>query len=338
VPGLGVSQQERRAADVPSRVADNLFWLGRHAERAEQTIRLLRAIVACMTSEDTTEQTPELTGLLTVLVRLGLLPARFEHPQPLHALEQELIALLFKDASQQVGLRRTLMELRSNATAVRDRLSADTWRILTQVRQDFQLRHGRIQLDDVLLHLNRMITDLAAFSGMEMENMTRGHGWRFLDMGRRLERALNLGELLATTLTAVPSPTTMLTPLLGIADSAMTYRRQYFAQPMLGPVLDLLLADPGNARSLAFQASVLNDHIAQLPHDAAAPSPTREQRHVAQVVTLLANADLDLLAQPDADGRYPALVQLLHAITDDLRGLSDTITHYYFSHVEQRVS
>ena len=337
-PPIPAIHRERRSGDLPSRVADNLFWLGRHAERAEHTVRLLRALVACMTEEDTTEQTPEVAGLLLVLIRLGLLPARLEQPQPLHVLEQDLLSLLFKDSSQQVGLRRTLMELRANAAAVRDRLSTDTWRILNQVRQDFRLRHGRIQLDDVLLHLNRMIADLAAFSGMEMENMTRGHGWRFLDMGRRLERALNLGELLAATLTVAPSPPAMLAPLLDIADSAMTYRRQYFAQPMLGPVLDLLLADPANARSLAFQSGVLTEHIAQLPYDKAAPLPTREQRQIAQVSSLLAGADLDALTQPDFDNRYPALVSLLHAIADDLRVLSDTITHYYFSHVEQRVS
>ena len=91
-------------------------------------------------------------------------------------------------------MRQTLNELRRIATAVRDRLSADTWRILNQLQQDFRLRHGRIQFDDVLVHLNRMITDLAAFSGMEMENMTRGHGWRFLDVGRRLERSVNVIE------------------------------------------------------------------------------------------------------------------------------------------------
>ena len=151
-------------------------------------------------------------------------------------------------------MRETLEELRRIASNVRDRLSIDTWRILNQLRQDFRLRHGRMQLDDALLQLNRMITDLAAFSGMEMENMTRGHGWRFLDIGRRLERAANMTMLLTRSLAAgIARITRCSGPLLEIADSTMTYRRRYFAQPQLAPVLDLLVADPTNARSLAFQ-------------------------------------------------------------------------------------
>ena len=88
---------------------------------------------------------------------------------------------------------------------MRDRLSIDTWRILNQLHQDLRLRHGRVQFDDVLAHLNRMITDLAAFSGMEMENMTRGHGWRFLDVGRRLERAMNATSLVRRGAVGRPS-------------------------------------------------------------------------------------------------------------------------------------
>ncbi len=82
--------------------------------------------------------------------------------------------------------------MRRLASAVRDRLSIDTWRILNQLHQDMRVRQGRIQFEEVLVYLNRIITDLAAFSGMEMENMTRGHGWRFLNLGRRLERSVNL--------------------------------------------------------------------------------------------------------------------------------------------------
>src|SRR4029450_5632749 len=121
-------------------------------------------------------------------------------------------------------------------------------RILNQLQQDLRLRHGRVQFDSVLAHLNHMITDLAAFSGMEMENMTRGHGWRFLDVGRRLERAMNMASLVRTVLPPAPADNAVLEPLLEIADSSMTYRRRYFARPQLSPVLDLLLLDDTNTR------------------------------------------------------------------------------------------
>jgi uncharacterized circularly permuted ATP-grasp superfamily protein/uncharacterized alpha-E superfamily protein len=370
-PARIVVRRERRAADLPSRVADNLFWLGRHAERAEHTVRLLRSIVAYLTREDITEDTPELVALLHVLVDVKLLPRRLRQPMPLRDLEQQLLAFLFKQDPHSAGMRRTLNELRRIAAAVRDRLSLDTWRILNQLQQDFRLRHGRIQFDDVLVHLNRMITDLAAFSGMEMENMTRGHGWRFLDIGRRLERSLNVTELLRSSLTAAPSFEGMLEPMLDVADSGMTYRRRYFTEPQLAPVLDLLLTDSTNTRALAFQLRALAEHVAQLPRDSKAPSPTREQRLIAHALETVAEADVDALGQqrpaglPEGPGGVPQglperlsgvpqglperlsgvpqggfdeLLSLLNSVDEDLRGLSDTLTYYYFSHVRLRIN
>jgi uncharacterized circularly permuted ATP-grasp superfamily protein/uncharacterized alpha-E superfamily protein len=329
-------QRERRTSDLPSRVADNLFWLGRYAERAEHIVRLLRAVVARLTDEATTEGTPELVALLRVLVALELLPPRCQEPMPLPELEQELASFFFTQADTR--MHESIDGVRRIAASVRDRLSIDTWRILNQLRQDFRLRHGRVQLDDVLMHLNRMISDLAAFSGMEMENMTRGHGWRFLDIGRRLERSLDMSELLRTSLLPGPEHHLMLGPLLEIADSAMTYRRRYFAQPQLAPVLDLLLADDTNARSLAFQLALLADHVDGLPRDDRAPSPTREQRIMARMTATLGGADLDALGTPGPDGEFSQLAALLRAIEHDLRELSDTITYYYFSHAELRIS
>jgi len=334
-PTIGI-QRERRSGDLPSRVADNLFWLGRHAERAEHTTRLLRTIVARLSDEDTTEETRELAAMLQLLVELGVLPPRFGERMPLRDLEQELLSLLFKQSAGS-AMRRTLDEVRRIASAVRDRLSIDTWRILNQLRQDFRVRHGRIQANDVLMHLNQIITDLAAFSGMEMENMTRGHGWRFLDIGRRLERALNMATLLRVSL-SIEAHHAILGPLLDVADSTMTYRRQYFEQPQLVPVLDLLVADTTNARALAFQLVMLRDHVDVLPRDTRAPSPTKEQRIIARMIEALEQADFAQLGEPGPDGGYGPLSDLFLAIDGDLRGLSDTITYYHFSHAELRVS
>jgi uncharacterized circularly permuted ATP-grasp superfamily protein/uncharacterized alpha-E superfamily protein len=327
----------RRATELSSRVADNLFWLGRHAERFEHMMRLLRSLVVRVTAEDTTEETPELVALLQVLVGMELLPARFGQPLRLLDLERELLAFLFKQ-SPQAGLRATPNQLRRIASVVRDRLSQDTWRIINQLHQDFHFRHGRMQFDDMLAHLNRMITDLAAFSGMEMENMTRGHGWRFLDVGRRLERSLNLTSLLRRAVAVQPSPTAMLEPLLEIADSVMTYRRRYYARPQLPLVLDLLLADHTNARALAFQISALSQHVQHLPRDRKAPSTTKEERLIAAAAVTLREAVLDALGHPEEDGQFPELTDLLGSLDEDLRSLSDAITYFYFSHAQQRVS
>ena len=329
-------QRERRAGDLPSRVADNLFWLGRYAERVEHTVRVLRSVVSRLT-DDSSEVTYERTALIRVLVSLDLVPAGLRTSMTAREVEQQFLSSVFRQGPG-TRLRETLEELRRIASNVRDRLSIDTWRILNQLRQDFRQRHGRVQLDEALLQLNRMITDLAAFSGMEMENMTRGHGWRFLAIGRRLERSANMTMLLRASLTAGSPHQAMLGPLLEIADSTMTYRRRYFAEPQLTPVLDLLVADPTNARSLAFQVVQLADHVNQLPRDQAAPSPAQEQRFVTRLSEAIAGADLDAMGQPEADGSLPSIDALLDAIADDLRRLSDTVTFYYFSHAEVRVS
>jgi uncharacterized alpha-E superfamily protein len=263
------------------------------------------------------------------------LPARLGTRLPLRDLEQEMFTFLFKQ-SPQSGVRKTLVELRRLASTVRDRLSVDTSRILNQLHRDFRLRHGRIQVDDVLAHLNQMITDLAAFSGMEMENMTRGPGWRFLDIGRRLERAINMTSLLRSGINA--SETAILEPLLEVADSTMTYRRRYFARPQLPLVLDLLLADQTNARAMAFQIEALSAHVQHLPRDAKAPSPTREEELIARMAVALQEADFDALSNPEPAGSFGALGELLDLLRDSLLALSEAITYFYFTHGEQRVS
>ena len=132
-------------------------------------------------------------------------------------------------------------------------------------------------LSDVLDLLEELVISLAAFGGLAMESMTRGPGWRFLDMGRRLERAAHTASLLDSTLTTVAgSEGPLLEALLEIADSSMTYRRRYLSSMQTAPVLDLLLADETNPRSLAFQLVALAGHVDHLPHDDSQPrSPDR---------------------------------------------------------------
>ena len=242
-------------------------------------------------------------------------------------------------------MRNALNEVRRLASAVRDRLSIDTWRILNQLHQDMRVRQGRIQFDEVLVYLNRIITDLAAFSGMEMENMTRGHGWRFLNLGRRLERSQNLIGVLRGAV-GIAAGTggrrgpevrlAIVEPLLEIADSSMTYRRRYYAQPRLAPALHLLIADDTNTRGLAFQLAAVSEHILHLPRD--------PQSAVAD-----ARGTIDRAGARDAgrDHRLSGMVRgstaraldgLLESLEDDLKDMSDAITYFYFSHAELRVS
>jgi uncharacterized alpha-E superfamily protein len=130
----------------------------------------------------------------------------------------------------------------------------------------------------------------------------------------------------------------MLEPLLEVADSAMTYRRRYFAEAQLPPVLDLLLADVTNPRALAFQLAAMADLLAKFPRDQKSASPAPEQRMVAHAIEAVAAADFDALCEPGADLAFDRLSGLLDLIVDDVRGVSDTVTLQYFSHAEPRVS
>jgi len=328
---------ERTPIDLPSRVADNLFWLGRYAERSESLVRLLRSVVARLTDESGAADTPELASLLQTLVTLELLPRKFGERVPLAELEQEILATIFKQR-RRGSLRQTLNQLRRFASIARDRLSIDTWRILNQLHHGVRTPSAPVQLDAALALLNRTILDLAAFSGMEMENMTRGNGWRFLDIGRRLERSINLVNLVRAALPVTGASDAVLEPLLEIADSSMTYRRRYYAQAQLAPTLDLLLADDSNPRSLAFQLNALTDHVDHLPRPQRAPVPTREQVVITCLIATLREADFKSFCEARDGGVPTPLDDLLCGFVKELQSLSDTIARYYFSHAGPQVS
>ena len=331
-----VVRLERAAAEVPSRVADNLYWLGRYAERLEDTVRLLRCVLARLAGEAGAEETTELAALIRLLVNLDLFPGRFRARHTLAGVEREVNLLIYH--TQRLGaLREVIGRLSRIAFALRDRFSTDTWRVLNKLQLDTRARPGRVPASETLALLNTLIVDLAAFAGMEMENMTRGHGWRFLDIGRRLERAANITSLVQGGLAVEASGLGPLEAILEIADSVMTYRRRYFAQPQWPTALDLLLSDESNPRSLAFQVNALANHAANLPGDAP-DGVNREAQQIEALGALLAGGDLLALAEARLAGRGDSLSPLLARFADALRAISDTFTHHYFTHAVTRTS
>jgi uncharacterized circularly permuted ATP-grasp superfamily protein/uncharacterized alpha-E superfamily protein len=330
-------RSERSWMELPSRVADNLYWLGRYSERLENTLRLLRCMVSRMSDESGGEASPELTALARTLVRLDLLPERFRDHVALKDLEHEVLLLLYKH-DRFGSARQSLARVRGIASVVRDRLSADTWSILNKLTIDARARPRRIPLADALALMNAVIVDLSAFSGMEMENMTRGLGWRFLDVGRRLERATQQARFFRAALCGGDKSGPVLEPLLEIADSLMTYRRRYFAGVQLSSVLELLVLDEGNPRALAFQLAALRDHAAALPHEANATEPTPEQKRLAGFVDLLGRVDLAEHTRLEDGVTTEALDSLFADFVVELGMLSNHLTHHYFTHTVASVS
>jgi uncharacterized circularly permuted ATP-grasp superfamily protein/uncharacterized alpha-E superfamily protein len=321
------SQQNR--GELTSRVADNLYWLGRYAERLESTLRLLRAVLSRMT-EDTAPETPaELSKLIEMLAAMQRVPQRFTGRVPWKELEQEILQLVYS-ARRPGAVRELVLRIRHVTSMVRDRFSTDTWRILNQLQANSRTRPGRLPFANALALLNTLIADLAAFSGMEMENMTRGHGWRFLDFGRRLERATNLLEFTHAAIQVDPQSQITLPPLLELADSAMTYRRRYFAQPRFGSALHLLVGDPTNPRSLVFQIHALQDHILHLPKDAS-HTMALDSRMLLSIGAKARAVEIQYATQQWLLGKDESLRHWLRNSIADLSSLSDAITEQYFS-------
>jgi len=329
---------QRSGHDLPSRVADHLFWLGRRAERTEGAARIVRSVIARLTSETALRSPQSLAALLRALAEQGSVRPEFAVPpggRKVAQLERELLACIF-DPQRDGSLAVMLGDLKAAAAVVRDRISIDSWRILNGLAIGLSpptAPDAEVALADVLSVLNHLILDLSAFSGMGTESMTRGPGWRFLDMGRRIERALHGLALLRSTLVepqADEDP--VFEALLEIGDSSMTYRNRYLTNLQLPPLLDLLLTDETNPRSVAFQAAALAAHVDALPRGATQLLLGSEQRIALALLTDLRLTDVYAIVQQAATGNRTQLEELLDRAANHLRQLSDEVTKHYLIH------
>lgn len=327
----------RGARDLPSRVVDNLFWLGRYIERADGTARLLRSVVERLTTEARIEDLPEFPALLSVLSeRTGIDWSCGAEAGELDAdhLAEQLVASLH-DAKQPGSLRSTLELLHYSAGNLRDRVSSDTWRILNRLESLFDRPAEDVEtrLGDAFDLINQVILTLAAFGGLGMESMTRGTGWRFLDIGRRIERSVDIVQLLAGMMAVERTPDgPFLTALLEAADSTLTYRSRYLLALQTTPVLDLLLLDDNNPRSLVFQVNALEDHVEHLPNLMPDGILSPERRLILELASRIRLAEVHDLCRANKDGERTRLLGIAKYVGDELHRLSDLLTHAYFSH------
>ena len=315
----------RGGAELPSRVADNLFWLGRYMERLDGTARIAREALARIGDDRASAQ----AVLLPLLAALSRHTGLAEELQP---EEAGLLAFLHEDGSPR-SLRATLGAVHQLASSLRDRISLDTWRVLLELQQDFAVAYGPALSAAAARHvLNRMVVRLAAWSGLAMESMTRGLGWRFADLGRRIERATWTATLLGEFFVhAHDDEGPRLESLLEVADSAITYRRRYRGELQAVPVLDLLLTDETNPRALIFQLVALEGHVANLPERGGSAERSPEQRSALAALARVRLADIHELCRIE-DGKRLRLEELLARTAEDLRGLSDALTRSYLSH------
>ncbi|NUM56874.1 MAG: circularly permuted type 2 ATP-grasp protein [Candidatus Hydrogenedentes bacterium] len=329
---------KRTVSNLPSRAADNLFWLGRYLERLEGTSRTIRCVLSRLTDESGGSSGRELPAVVRSLSLVLPNPPGenwYEMEFNPRAVARRVVAALF-DRTWINSVSSVFATLNNVAWVVRDRLSLDTWRILGRLMEEFPdtgFREPRA--GEALALLNQVITDLAAFSGLATENMTRGQGWRFLDIGRRVERTLNTVELLRSCLVIPIDPeSAVLQAALEISDSAMTYRSRYGGNLQTPAVLDLLVTDDSNPRAVAFQTERLARHIDALPRERAYPFASREQQFTTRLAADLKLIDIFELAAVTPQGRRAGLETRLLSWSQTLRDVSDALAWHYFSHTE----
>jgi len=329
--GLQTVSDFRRGSDLPSRVADHLLWLGRYLERAEGLIRLLRAVFRRLAGEARSGDIPELPFLLSLLRAENTIPPPPDGTDgiPLYReLTAHLDEALYR-SDRPESVVAILKRVREAARHVRDRLSRDAWRVINRLEEFAEMPAG-----DPLELLDDTLFTLSAFSGLAMESMTRGLGWRFMDMGRRVERALNLAGLIRVGLPLVCAESrSALEALLEVADSIMTYRARYRTAFQLAPVLDLLIADESNPKSVAFQLHQLAEHAAHLPQPGDPDLAHAETGLVQDMCRAVAHVVLTGLSCREGGVDKRTLTVFLESIETGLKEFAQQISAHYLSRV-----
>jgi len=242
LPQEGDKLVRNSAGSLPSRAADNLIWLGRYAERCEATVRILRAYNARL-AELSKPDLPILTHCAEFLESIDVDAAE----------------------AMPLGLLMSINSAVHSAGQIRDRFSPDGWLALNDLQKTAQRFATRIQTgDDATRAMTVLLRKLAGFSGLVHENMYRFAGWRFLEIGRRLERAIQIARI-AGWLTGDDAPDGSLEMLLEIGDSVMSHRRRYSVTAGTQSAIDLLVLDPLNPRSVLFQLTELRTQFEALP-------------------------------------------------------------------------
>ena len=326
----------RTGAELPSRVADNIFWLGRQLERTDALTRLLRSAAVRMTGETRSTSDLELPVLLRCLADQGQIDVGYavdEMRDQLPPIESSLPIAVF-DSSQDACLRSVLDELVRLGSIVRDRLSEDSWRIICNIDEGFQpSSHRATDLADLSAMTNRLIIQLAAYSGLITESMTRTLAYRFLQLGQRVERSLQIISLVKNAFIPMPEiHGPVFETVLEVADSLMTYRARYLANLNLSAVLDLLLTDETSPRSLAFQFVQLSEQVDQLPRKRTQPGYTDEQRYAMSLRNSVRMLDIQSISEAHSLGDSDELEQLAEEWESLLPKLSEAISHRYLVH------
>ena len=324
----------RSAGELQSRLADNLFWLGRYTERLDNAARLMRAcLLRAPAGGSSAREIAEFQVLAAMLSARGLIE------RPLGGLPdgRAMAEALGHACGPEGGLAHLFQALQRIAPTVRDRLSADMWNVV-----DDQVRDARLRFESQPGDVDRLFEGMdytigvcAAFHGMAAENMTHGSGWRFLDLGQRLERAAHGVSVVHDVFAASGhGAEPWLRLLLEVCDSAITYRTRYMAAVQPAPVLDLVLCDETNPRAIAYQLRQIESHLNELTQRDVRSYSKPEQRIARAVLAGIELFDVERVGSTFDREAMALLEALLGDTRLRLSDLSEAITRAYFSHVK----
>ena len=327
----------RTAGDLPSRVADNFFWFGRYLERLDSAVRLLRALLARLgRGAVLPHEMPEIAVLAACLAEARIIDAELTTASGQAILAHALHQALTDDTGRVAGL---IGDVQDVTQRVRDRLSGEMYASISHGLRS--LKGARLALRSARQHSQRpaphgLLSDFcgqvlefsATVSGYAAENMVRGGGRLFLDLGRRIERAQRIAIQIRHALDQRPERIEAgLALVLELCDSTITYRARYLNVVQPAPVLDLVLSDDGNPRGLAYQLTQARTLLSALGGDAENELASLLDPLIGETRSIVA----DLLAAGDQAVAAALMRDRLRAIETELGAVSDAVTRRYFA-------
>ncbi len=328
---------------LPARAAEHLFWLGRYAERAEATVRLIRTVTARCDEFVNTATGPGPASLTVVLESLTRVTGTYpgfvgDDAAALFADPTGELFSLVVDERRPGTVAHAVRHLFDALDVVRDRLSVDTWLVVGSLQRELERleRDGVVRdavvrdgdVDDAMTSvLSEMLQGLLSLSGLANESMVRDLGWQFMEAGRRIERAIHVATLVGTTLgtqRSAPVESLVVESVLIAGESIITSRRRYRSRAFASTTIELLLADAGNPRSLQFQIDRLADSLALIGTDRA-DGPTATAALLGELTRLLASTNFVHLADIDEVGHRPGLESFVGTVRAKLAAISNAI-------------
>jgi uncharacterized alpha-E superfamily protein len=309
----GQAELEASLVSLPSRVVENLFWLGRYAERAEASLRILRTTFMLINGEQ------------------AISNEQLDHP------DEELL-LIIKDGNRAGSIKSTLNSLLYCADESKELLSSDTIRVINDIRDaldnlEYSLSNGLSSAPEEAL--DPLVIPLIALSGLMQESMVRGVGWHFMDMGRRVERAAQIMKIVTTLITPMIDKTdneTLLHAMLRSMEVLITYRRHSRARAGIELGLQLVMLDSSNPRSLIFQFEQLQHHFSALrKNDINLKELEEEDRVLLEAVSSLKLSRIAHLSESQEGSRHQ-LATLLTQLNKLLSDFNNVVTDKYFEH------